>query len=593
VQNERIAKVTSYMKEIGYNEKDLRESVNLGNIGPNDTAYTVKKSDLMAISLAVLDPDSKAAFIFGNLFSEQERAKMDVTALKESGNKKLEAIRKMVETGLSEQEKAIVSRIGADFNDNFDRLNLAIIDLTNKEMTKVANYFPMMRSGAYFDKFGGDVMKEMEKNAGIITGPEGGFAIERIKIGMKHQTPIKLDLFATWQGAVEHQEHLIAYGNYLKTLNSVYKSRAAGGVREAILQTLGKPGMDYVDSYINELANPGMDKAKNDSSTKLLKILRGNMAIGYLAFRWTSVVKQIITSPLPFMAYAPGGTTAAAFDLMKSGHPMKWLAQVESQSQWLKNRTIDQVFQTIKEMGDTGYEAVIKKIGTTGMKGLEYADRFSVAIGWKGVYDQSISKGMTEEEAVAHADDVAMKTQPSARGADQAPIFRNSNEWSRLLLQFGSALNVVFQNIYYDVPQAFRNKEYLNAIGIMASYAMGGILLGALAKATGKDAEDDPDEKWKLWAYYSMTQFSDSVPIIGQEISGLAKRVITGDNRIPFGKEILPTFGAASKGFEDITQGKLIDAAGNFGEAIGLTLGLPVLAVKETIGYTNDILGGD
>lgn len=591
--NRRLAKVTDFMKAQNYDEKELRRTVSIPGIGPNDTAYTVKISDLMAMELAILDKDSRAGFIFGNLFSEQERRKYDIKELANLGTQKIKTVRQAIKDNLSATEKEITAMIGRDFDENFDRLNESVIELTNKEMVKVTHYFPIHRAGNYFDKFGSDTVNVMNKTLGLPSVPEKGFSIERIQISPRHQVPITLDLFATWQKAVDHQEHLIAYGGYIQTLNSVYKSRQSGSVREAIEQTLGKPGSAYIDEYISEIANPGMDKLKNDSATKILKILRGNMAVGYLAFRWTSVVKQVITSPLPFMAYAPRGTAAAAFDLMKSGHPMKWLAQVEGMSQWLKNRTIDQVFQTIKEMGDTGYEAVVKKIGTTGMKGLEYADRFSVAIGWKGVYDQSIAKGMTEEEAVAHADDVAMKTQPSARGADQAPVFRNANEWSRLLLQFGSALNVVFQNIYFDVPAAIRNKEYGNAIGIMASYAIGGILLGALAKATGKDAEDDPDEKWKLWAYYSMTQFSDSVPLIGQELSGVMKRVITGDNQLPFGKEILPTFGAVTKGFENITGGKILSAAGDFGEAIGLTLGLPVLASKEFLGYGKDILGGE
>lgn len=587
----RLKKVLARMRELGIKEKDFQEKVTIRGVGPAGTDYSITKGDLMAVRLAFRDPDAKAAFIFGNLFSEEERRSLGAETLKAQGERKYVTVSSAASSSLTPAMKEIADMIGEDFDKEFDRLNRAVIDLTNQEMKKVAHYFPIHREGVYFDKFNDKILEALKTQYGMTNLPDSGFTLERIKIGAAHQTPVKLDLFGTWQKAVERQEHLVAYGGYVKKLNAVYKSRKAGSVREAIIQSFGKAGMDYVDQYVSEVANPGEFKGPEEGD-RSVRLLRGNMAVGFLAYRWTSVVKQVITSPLPYMAYAPRGTVAAAFQLLTSGNPAKWLEEIEGMSETLKHRTIDQIFQAIMNMDKTGFEGVVRKIGDTGMKGLEFADRFSVAIGWKGVYDEAVGKGMSPEEAVKQADDITLKTQPSARGVDLAPVFRGANEWKRLLLQFGSALNVVYQNIRYDIPQAVREKDIGRAIGIATSYAVAGLLLGAFAKAQGKDKPDDDEAWWRDWIFYATTQFSDSVPLIGNEITGFSKRWMAGGKRT-FGDSELPAVQSMLEGMDQLFQGDLRSAAEGIGEGIGLGLGLPTLALKEYIEFLETSIGGE
>ena len=588
----RLKKVFMRMNELKIGEKDFQEKVTLAGVGPGDTDYTITKGDLMAIRLMLRDEDAKAAFIFGNLFSEQERNTWNAETLKFHGNRKLNLIFDAVNSDLTTEMKEIGDMIGDDFDKEFDRLNVAVIDLTNQEMKKVRNYYPIHREGVYFDKFGDKILDELKTKYGMMNLPDSGFTLERIKIGMAHQTPVKLDLFGTWQKAVERQEHLVSYGSYLKKLNAVYKSRRAGSVREAILQSFGKSGMDYVDQYISEVANPHEFKGPEEGD-RAVRLLRGNMAVGFLAYRWTSVMKQIITSPLPYMAYAPKGMAGAAFQMLKSGNPMKFLEEIEGMSEMLKHRTADQIFETIKNMNREGFEGAVRKIGDIGMKGLEFADRFSVAIGWKGVYDEALAKGSSHEEAVRTADDITLKTQPSARGVDLAPVFRGNNEWKRLLLQFGSALNVIYQNIRYDMPQAWRDKEYGRSIGIAVSYAIAGILLGAFGKAIGRDKPDDDEAWYRDWVYYSMTQFSDSVPLVGNEVTGFLKRWIAGDKRRFGDSELLPAVESLFSGIDNLFEGDILKAAEELGTGLGLGIGLPTLAMKEYIEFLLSLLGGE
>jgi hypothetical protein len=109
-----------------------------------------------------------------------------------------------------------------------------------------------------------------------------------------------------------------------------------------------------------------------------------------------------------------------------------------------------------------------------------------------------------------------------------APLFRNRNEAVQILTQFGFSLSTVFQNIYYDVPNAIKEKRLKEAIGTMVGY-MGAAAILALMKGQGPDDDDEDAQKVRWWIAKSMSQVTDSVPFIGQEVSHAWMRVVGGD----------------------------------------------------------------
>jgi len=581
----RLRKVQTRMRELKMTQKERQRKITIPGIGPGATDVTMSAARLAHVSLLLRNDKGRAAFIYGNLFSEHERTKMTRDFLQANGDAKYLKLTRAIDQNLTTGEKEIIDMIAEGFGSaEFDRQNKAVIELTNEEMKPEKNYSPLYREGAYFESQKDSIIDSMKAKYGFVVNPESGFTIARINIAPEHQSPVRvMDIVSMFEDAVDTQEHLIAYGAYVKKLHAVYQNQQLSkAVREGIIQTYGKDGMEYVDKYIGAIASADGDSSGHTPGDKALKKLRGYQAVGFLAFRWTSVVKQLITSPLPYMAYAPKETLAAAFEAIGSGHMLKFIEEIEGKSEMLQSRTIDQLFEAIKAMDAEGWEGLIKKIGTTGMKGLEFADRISVAIGWKGVYDKELAAGATEEDAIKKADDITFQTQPSANPADLAPIYRDMNEWKRILLMFTSSLNTVYNNIAHGVPKAIREKEYGQAIGIVASYAIAGTLLGAFAKSLGKDPPpDDPDEWWRQWLFYSMTQFTDSVPLIGQEFTGVMKRMVSGDKRLPFGEDTLPTVSAIIQGFDSLSKGDIEKAAQNFAEGVGLATGMPTLAIEE------------
>jgi hypothetical protein len=350
-------------------------------------------------------------------------------------------------------------------------------------------------------------------------------------------------------------------------------------IREAIKHRLGKQGIDYLDRYLAEVANPVAYKDR-DHSERIVRLLRGNMAVGYLAFRWSSVANQLITSPLPYLAYAPGRLFGAAGQVL--ANPKKFIEEVEGMSIMLRNRQVDPVYQSFKHMNREGWEGVVKQIGEVGMKGLQWADRWTVAIGWKAVYDKAISRGLEPEAAVKQADDITLRCQPSARGVDLSPLFRDNNEWKRIVTQFGTQLNVVWQQFAFDMPAALKEKKFGEAVGILTAMGLAGIGLGALRKLRGKD-EDEDDTWWNDWLFYVLSQGTDSVPLIGSLVTDELKHLVTGKK--PYrDSDTFPVVGGILSGVEGLSEGKG-KGIKELAEAIGLTMGLPTQAVEDYLGW--------
>jgi len=592
----RLGSVYSVIKENKMKPHDRARKITIQGIGPDGTDVTMSAAKLSHVAIMLMNKHTREHYLYGNLSSEAEH-KLGKDYVKANGDAKYPKLLRAISDNLTLAEHALIDQVLQVLNNDadYDRTNAAVIDLTNQEMgPKEQNYSPAFVEGAILETQKDSIIEAMKAEHGFTVNPEAGFTIKRIKIAPDHQTPIKvMDILSMVETSVDTQEHLIAYGKYVKKLNAVYKHPQLSRLtREGIIQTFGQDMVKYIDEYIGAVAM-GNGLSSTSNGDKALKKLRGYQAVGFLAFRWTSVVKQLISSPLPYMAYAPKETLASAFAALGSGNILKFIESVESKSAMLRSRTIDQIFESIKAMDTEGWEGIVKEIGTTGMKGLEYADRVSVAIGWKGVYDKEISGGASEEDAIKRADDITFQTQPSSNPADLAPIYRDMNEWKKVLLMFTSSLNTVYNNIAHGVPRAIREKEYKEAIGIVTSYAVAGVLLGAFAKSLGKDPPpDEPEEWWKQWVFYSSTQFTDSIPLFGSELTEAVQRMATGKKGSPFGEDTLPTVTAFIKGIDSLSNGDIQKAAASFSESVGLATGFPTLAIKNTIKGIESVIEG-
>jgi hypothetical protein len=328
----------------------------------------------------------------------------------------------------------------------------------------------------------------------------------------------------------------------------------------------------------------------------------------------SGVLKQAATSPWPYLQYmSPLEYGEACTQFYQNPKAMSDF--IREKSIFMATRTFDPVIKLVREQQALNRNKALGKIdefNNLGMKGLEAVDWACVAPGWLAVYnremarlqkaneglaaDRQLSMADMEYEAVAKADDIVRLTQPSGRDTDQAPMFKNTPQAMKAVLQFTQSLNVIWQNIRYDMPAAVREGQVLQVVGCMTGYILAGVSLGLLTGGLGGDDDEKKKVAWqRKLLYYSFTQFTDAVPFIGDGVTAAWEAATTGrvrwsggDNLFPVVKEASSAVSSAiktgyklSEGDAEAAKKAALKVLEHFGAGFFYSLGLPQSGVKE------------
>ncbi|MDR1507813.1 MAG: hypothetical protein LBI67_11995 [Treponema sp.] len=617
---DRTFRANKSMKALGIKLDELMQKVTVSNFWADGSALDLSIEELLGIKLASRDELSRRAVVYGNMLKEGERNRYKINPdakieqwLADTAEGRFTKVEQVSDEFFSREENkkflTLMEGIARDYDNSFARLNQTNINVFNQPVFKVEHYFPMYRLETSGDPNNNQIINDLIGLAGVSTQwTDRGMTQNRIEMRPENQTGIQLGLYSTWAKSVQKVEHFIGYAEYVKSLNSVFKSRSGGAVSESISSRYGDGMIQYINEYINEVANPESLR-RHDTLDNFVRMMRGKTAAAYLGWKVSGILKQAVTSPWPYLQYMnPAEYTAALTKFM--AHPVDTWEFIREKSVFMDTRQADLMLAVIKEQQEASAnkgKGILNKITKTGMKGLELIDRAAVAPGWMVIYERETARmeregklgaSVIEEEAVRIADDVVRKTQPSSRLTDLAPMFKRGNAFVQAYLQFQSALNVIWQNIRYDLPDAVRNRQWGQVVGTVAGYALAGISLYMLT--VGIFGGDDDDEKkqlalWQKIAYGSTTQFTDSVPIIGDWATTIVEGTITGrwrmpydTNLLPVGKDVYDALAASVKAGQALSaddtekaQRLALKAAAEFESAIGMALGFPQSAIGE------------
>ena len=546
------------------------------------------------------------------------------------------AILGLAESFLNENPKfkALMDVIEADYAEQFDRMNEVSIVEFNQPVHRVKAYVPLVRRESNGDTNENQVKEDLLGAAGVgKQWADRGMTQRRVNISPLNQKPVQTGLFRTWADSIERTEHFIAYAPYVRQLNAVYKSRDAAYTRRFIESRYGNGALKYLDEYINEVANPNAGRIR-ERGAEWLHVLRGKTAPAYLGWKASAIIKQGLTSPWPYMQFVnPAEYVSAA---MKFTFNPEMREAIKDKSVFMKMRRMDPVNDLIDEMADnakTKLDRGWSNFSKLGMQGLELIDWACVAPGWLACYEKKYNqlqnasnaryeakmaelkernmyadvtsseylnpqqmeaqarKEMLEDieaEAVRYADDCTRACQPSNRVTDLAPLFKNSSEAMKAFLQFQTSLNVIWQNIRYDLPYAVKNKEFTRIAGTVIGYVCAGIFMNSVMEGIGGDDDDDETQALRNLIYYSTTQFTDSIPIMGSEITNTMDQLITGKRGFyGSGTDMTPSATKLLSVLTTAKKGNWQKAAELTAEGIGLYLGAPVSGAKEI----NKLLG--
>ena len=575
--------------------------------------------------LSQFDEQNKQAVMYGSLMSEEEKgtveskskdldiltgqAEITVEWLNKRKNlieddAVLEAVAKerydnLIKTAKEEITKRnlwdLVNAINADFNNplNSKRLDAASIEYFNAPLEKRENYLPIRRmamTGENLDDATADSLFNLNANK-VVRNPSKGFLIERIHISPRHQKQVNMSLLEVWQTSVRQQEHLIEFCGYIKKLRSVFESQKSSEVEREINRRWTPALMKEVKDYIEIVANPD-SSSKLDPTNEVFKTIRGRTGAAYLGWKFSGLVLQAITSPMPsFSELKPWEVFSAYAQL--GAHPIDTIKSINEKSLMMKNRTmnpiIDEALQRKTKWIQSKASRTLNKFEEVGMVGLTLVDRYAVAGQWLAMYERTLREGdklgldtaSSEERAIQKADEFILRTQPVGDPTELASLFRTKSEAVKSILQFQTSLNVIYNNLTANLAGFFKQKEYAHVVGSILGYAVAGVILGLVQ--SGFDDDDDKEDKAKKIAYWSLSQGISSTPVVGSTLDSLSKYLITGDYDwyMSKGVTISPIFDKTIQALLSLSKGDGWSALKKSAEAVGIGIGLPVSGARE------------
>ena len=615
----RVEAFNSFLEKQGLTLADFEKKKTFENFYAEreQKSLTLTVQEILGAYLASFDEKSRAAVQYGN-FAEQAERDMAKTsdsygALDAFTDARYSAVLAEAERLMAADArlKAVVEYLQAEYKKEGVRLREHNITVNNAVTEIRDNYFPMQRLEVSGEEDARQTQKKIigEYSTGTRHGIGKGQTKARIDIGKANQMPINLAALTTYFSSVEANERLYAYDAYAQKLNRVIKGYEAKNFRRILENAYGSEAVRYLDKQVNTIIDPTAGRVYSDSD-KLLRVIRGNTAAAYLGFKLSGIIKQGITSPAPFMQYVnPLHYAKAASDL--AFHHKEMVDFIYSRSKLMQDRSFDMMQNITEELAKqakTKAGKVLTRTQQIGMQGLEMIDRACVAPGWLAAYREEAAR-LTEANKKAktpktdneidraasrYADDVLVRTQPSGRAEELAPLFREGGEALRLLLQFQSSLNVIYNNLRHDLPNAIKNKQYKRAAGIVTGYALAGIMTGLITEGFGGDGDDEPDtaDKVKKTIYFAFTQGTDSVPVINGMVNSLAEKLITGKTSYRGSSSLYPAFEKAVQGTAALRDADIQKAASRYAEAAALTLGLPTSGTKEAIRAAEQVFTG-
>jgi hypothetical protein len=401
---------------------------------------------------------------------------------------------------LTPQERAYGDFIMETFGgQNWDRLNRAYIEDTNRSSVKVENYFPFRNDDIRHDSFRLEAKNDLTSRAGLRRAyPSKSF----MKLRQKGAgTQIRLDAINLFFEQLHRQEHYIASWGVVKHAQRVLAEKK---VRDVIVQRFGAKYLEAVAKDLDSYANPLAFKA-HDSLQSVMKAIRGGTTVGALAFNpmtWANQIPGFLlylgeAGPMHLMSAVGQVMTnfRATYDFVLSRDPQ------------LKNRDVEGLASGLRNIDEAAWKRYLLNVGEIGMRPLEFLDRITCVVGWKAVYDANIHLG--EEAAVKAAQEATLRTQPASQSKDLPLMYQS--EAGKMFLMFTRPLIQVWNMMSADWPRLAKQGKLANVLLEAFALAATGIVMGALRR---KRAPDDPKEA----ALDVASQFVTGIPFVGGEL---------------------------------------------------------------------------
>ena len=410
-------------REVNQVLNGLGEEVNLGTFeltaeykanNPKATTVTIKmtRDELIAKHMQMQDSTLNNTFTTGMGWSP--------------------AVREAVDTNLTEQERKLSEALFVFYEEYYTATNEIYGDLYNVDLSKNPDYSPIRRD------FEGDIaenvltLRDASQYASVLNGS--------LKARQRNIRPLRFNgATAILSNHIEQMEHFKAWATTMRDMRRVFGNKE---IRQAIEQYHGVGISKLLDTFMNQMARGGVESAATNS---VADFLRRNFTKSILAIKPVIALKQIPS----LFAYISEMNVSEFF----SGTANFWTAPIKNFRFLLENS------EGFRSRIGAGFErdirAAMAKHGKTAISGrgkftdwfllqIRLGDTFAVTQGMWAKYKAGLKQGLTQEEAIAAAEDTTNRTQPSF-GIDTLSAIQNGGSWLKLMTMFQNQPNKYFR----------------------------------------------------------------------------------------------------------------------------------------------------
>lgn len=138
---------------------------------------------------------------------------------------------------------------------------------------------------------------------------------------------------------------------------------------------------------------------------------------------------------------------------------------------------------------NTTWDKIGKGVGAL----MEGIDNFTSQTVWRSKYNENISNGMSESEAIKNADQFAENVMAGRSRGNNPTIFDSKNPLMKILTAFQLEVNNQYGYMFKDMPQDVKNGSKARLVKGYATMFLGAYAYNALySSLTGRDSAFDP-----------------------------------------------------------------------------------------------------
>ncbi len=402
-----------------------------------------------------------------------------------------EAALKAVLDSVTEQEKQLGDWALEQLQAQYPRANQAAIIALGRELTPADNYFPLYSPA---DTVGldqqVDFLTQLEEKAGA---PKTSLEISEAQERVKTSTgPVETDFFRSYLHNIARVERFI---NMAPAVNEVQNLLNNKEYRHALNKATNGYGVKILHNWMKDTTK-GKSSEVNDWTGKLLTGLRRNAMVYAIGFNISSMMRQTLSL----------GNAIAIDPLMMKHIPINWMKnkqgwdnyrtmenEVMGKSLMMRTRSFDRVESILNSLPATQKRLMGKKDYSRKALGfIRWMDRHTTVLSWRSLYDVALDRKMSEEQAVAFADDGISKTQPMGNARDLPDFFRGG-PLQKLLTTFQNQVNQNYNFWTHDIVGELRAGKISKRTAVHRvafSYVIPALLFGMIGRG-------GPPEDWK------------------------------------------------------------------------------------------------